>query len=242
MAIKMMSASVCVSLVLTVFVLCLSQSWALSLRDGDNLRMFTHLNAIQDIVQEPEPFPLGDEPLSGTRARRVVRQATTAKPAVTTAKPAATTAKPATTNATTIQPSTTPLPPAVNVTVPNVNVSSINYRNYSLVDHTSFDNGQNGWTLVGVWAQMDLNKTASNLRPVPLLVNGTLPQKRSLVEGGGNVGAAGSSGSKGENPDKEIQRQQRAAATPSKNMTVLAPDQNNFVVVNYVSGCIQLQV
>lgn len=178
-----------------------------------------------------------------TEATTGTSEATTTKPEVTTPMPKATTVKPEETTtaapeATTTQPEVSTAKPEVTTTKPgetttikpSIDVSSINKKNYTFIEHTSFNHSMHMWDFEGLWNKYNLRDMKKPPIPFP---RPNAPKQRTFrqVEGGGTPGGAMGTGGTGGG------REPTEATKPSKPSkgTGVAPDNNNFVLMNYVS-------
>jgi len=107
---------------------------------------------------------------------------------------------------------------------PGVTISSINTKNYTFIEHTSFNHSMHMWDFEGLWNKYNLRDMAKAPIPFPR-PNAPKRVQTRQVEGGGTPGdAIGSSGTAGREPT--------GATAPSG---LVQPDNNNYVLMNYVS-------
>lgn len=144
------------------------------------------------------------------------------------------------TNAETSTTSTTTL--AAETTMPMINISSIDNKNYTYVDHSTFNHSLNDWDFDGRWEKFNLSSTSVSPVPPPW------PQyasRRPRVEGGGDPGVAVGGTGAGSEPsvgggggeENTIGGNEREGANGTNSTAPTPPDLNNFVFVNYVSRC-----
>lgn len=160
---------------------------------------------------------------SRVRIRRQAENSTTPLPITTTDGSASTT--PATTTIPTSNATTVP-PVVVDQTV---NISSIDFKNYTFVDHTSFKHSMNNYDFDGLWTKYDVSEMTDSPIPLPRPdVNGT------RVESGGSPGSASGATGEGEVTSGSTNEHTGHGNTEDNGSYVL-PDDNNFVIINYVS-------
>ena len=178
-------------------------------------------------VPLPSTKPPGDKPVTAdgpdTQPQTVDSRPTPSLDASNTTNPANTTAAPDTNITTTIEPPSnstsnttvapTPTTPTTPVILGPVKIMDIENRNYTFIEHTSFDTGMNGWDFMGLWSKLDLSTVQ---QPFPI------PAPKMKVSNG-STGATG----------RILARQVPPATLPPPPPAM--PDENNFAFISYVS-------
>ncbi|XP_018027788.1 uncharacterized protein LOC108683023 isoform X2 [Hyalella azteca] len=167
--------------------------------DGHHPMSLRHSRVVRQSDNDAEPDAGSTETTTATTTT-----STTTSTATSTTTTSTTTTEPLTTTV----PNVTSQAPVISGSISRANISTFIEKNYNYSDHTSFDNGTNGWDFLGTWSKTDLNATEASKRPVPLPMEDVL-------------------GDPGQQPEP---------ASDNNTDLVILPDQNNYVMICTVDG------